>query len=141
MLTPAHSYSQIVMKQVQIPWLTLSSTGCPRHHKPVCHFSANCARVTKIHDFFSQIFHWHPGLLGLTSCFSVSFFLLQYSLRLWSQMIDKSNLPLSSCVFQSIVPISILLDYSWFWHNEFYLQSLKNQLILHSLILSQMNLW
>ena len=26
---------------------------CPRQHKPDCHFRANCARVTKIHDFVS----------------------------------------------------------------------------------------
>ena len=24
---------------------------CPGRHKPVCHFRAKCARVTKIHDF------------------------------------------------------------------------------------------
>ena len=36
--------------------LTLFETGgggqiCPGRHKPVCHFPAKCARVTKIHDF------------------------------------------------------------------------------------------
>ena len=35
--------------------LTLFETGggqiCPGRHKPVCHFRAKCARVTKIHDF------------------------------------------------------------------------------------------
>ena len=41
---------------------------CPGHHKPVCHFHANCARVTKIHDFVP--FYVRPVLEKLFFKFS-----------------------------------------------------------------------
>ena len=55
--------------------LTLFETGggqiCPGRHKPVCHFRAKCARVTKIHDFVP--FHVRLVLEKLFFKFSIFF--------------------------------------------------------------------
>ena len=44
---------------------------CPGRHKPVCHFRAKCARVTKIHDFVP--FHVRLVLEKLFFKFSIFF--------------------------------------------------------------------
>ena len=50
------------------PILNRGGQICPGHHKPVCHFRANCARVTKIHDFVP--FYVRPVLEKLFFKFS-----------------------------------------------------------------------
>ena len=63
--------------------LTLFETGggqiCPGRHKPVCHFRAKCARVTKIHDFVP--FHVRLVLEKLFFKFSIFFWKYWRSLK------------------------------------------------------------